>query len=441
MSGLSSAACPALDLSPPPPPPLTPDLCIRYGWQPLAAPRRRVFDMMLLHDEIDLLEMRLYELHNEVDIFVIAESNMTFTGKPKPSMFERHRSRFERFQNKIIHMQVQVPSNCAQQHTFLCEEYQRDYLYKAFVDAQGEADDLVMLSDVDEMPRPEVLAALRRCDFEGNAARLGIDRLLRLWAAHYIYSAHCLREGAWVWGPSAATGAFLRRYGAQQMRFPYATRTRFKAEQQRKAGLPCCVLDTQKHTMFGPYFPKLRFACSSYLTANHSRKISDHGYIAGDDSAAFVHQGNRRRSHGTTMDLAFPDVGHSMKKYGDEPSARVRQGGKITHRCAADSARKRGAARHVEELAVLDTAWHFSYFKSPEDIVVKYASVSWPKTYPPYSLPSFHLQNALRCFHPEHPKSWKINYVPHVVDVPHFALRNPCRMHIIFAYERNRTDI
>ena len=91
--------------------------------------------------------------------------------------------------------------------------------------------------------------------------------------------------------------------------FPYATRTRFKAEQQRKAGLPCCVLDTQKHTMFGPYFPKLRFACSSYLTANHSRKISDHGYIAGDDSAAFVHQGNRRRSHGTTMDLAFPDVG------------------------------------------------------------------------------------------------------------------------------------
>ena len=84
---------------------------------------------------------------------------------------------------------------------------------------------------------------------------------------------------------------------------------------------------------------------------------------------------------------------------------------------------------------LLDAAWHFSYFKSPEDIVVKYASVSWPRTEPPYSDPSFHRDNALRCVQPEHP-NWQIRRVPRVVDVPGFALRNPCHMQALFAYKR-----
>ena len=84
---------------------------------------------------------------------------------------------------------------------------------------------------------------------------------------------------------------------------------------------------------------------------------------------------------------------------------------------------------------MLDAAWHFSYFKSPEDIVVKYASVSWPREYAPYNLSSFHLDNAINCVQPEHPK-WRISYVPTITDVPQFALRNRCRMRLFFAYER-----
>ena len=85
---------------------------------------------------------------------------------------------------------------------------------------------------------------------------------------------------------------------------------------------------------------------------------------------------------------------------------------------------------------MLDAAWHFSYFKSPDEIVHKFASFSTPRTKPPYNQPAFHRANALRCIQPEH-ADWKFRYVPVVTDVPRFALRNPCHMHVVFDYERD----
>jgi hypothetical protein len=364
--------------------------------------------MVLLHDEIHLLEMRLHELHTLVDIFVIAESNSTFTGKPKPSLFSQHYYLFKPFEHQIVHLHIGLPQDCAKRHTFLCEEYQRDYLYSAFVSNSGADDDLVLLSDVDEMPRPLILSALSRCDFDSDTR---FDRLVRLWAAHLLYSAHCLRSEPWTWGPSAASGAFVHRYGTQQMRFPYARRTAALAHRQkRNQGLPCCLLSTQNHTRFGARFPRLRFACTRYIVRNYT----------GNEG-----RGTMRLFSATRL----PDAGPSLAKYGDEPSARLQHGRKRFHKCLVSN------PRHVEELILLDSAWHFSYFKSPEDIVIKYASVSWPRTYYPYNDSRFHRDNALRCYQPEHPK-WHIERLQNIVDIPNFAKRNPCRMSVVFAYGR-----
>ena len=43
-----------------------------------------VIDCFLFFDEIDLLEIRLNELKDVVDVFVLTESPYTFTGKEKP---------------------------------------------------------------------------------------------------------------------------------------------------------------------------------------------------------------------------------------------------------------------------------------------------------------------------------------------------------------------
>ncbi|EPS71738.1 hypothetical protein M569_03025, partial [Genlisea aurea] len=54
-------------------------LCRLHGWSLRSAPRR-VFDGIIFSNEIDILEIRWNELDNNVDKFVILESNTTFTG-------------------------------------------------------------------------------------------------------------------------------------------------------------------------------------------------------------------------------------------------------------------------------------------------------------------------------------------------------------------------
>ena len=54
----------------------------------------RVFDLFLFSFELDVLEMRLYELNATVDAFVIVESPWTLRGAPKPLVYQRYASRF-----------------------------------------------------------------------------------------------------------------------------------------------------------------------------------------------------------------------------------------------------------------------------------------------------------------------------------------------------------
>src|SRR5580700_2414481 len=44
------------------------------------APTRRVYDCFLFNGEVDVLSIRLHELNRIVDVFVIVESNQTFSG-------------------------------------------------------------------------------------------------------------------------------------------------------------------------------------------------------------------------------------------------------------------------------------------------------------------------------------------------------------------------
>ncbi|CAF1368919.1 unnamed protein product, partial [Rotaria magnacalcarata] len=48
-----------------------------------------------------MLEIRLYELYDHVTLFLIAESNQTFSGKSKQLYLKDNWSRFSRYHNKI----------------------------------------------------------------------------------------------------------------------------------------------------------------------------------------------------------------------------------------------------------------------------------------------------------------------------------------------------
>lgn len=78
--------------------------CILHGWTKRAdEPNVKVLDAVLMSTELDLLEIRLNELDSVVDYFLIVESNATFTGLPKDTYFRNNRSRFAKFEDKIVY--------------------------------------------------------------------------------------------------------------------------------------------------------------------------------------------------------------------------------------------------------------------------------------------------------------------------------------------------
>jgi hypothetical protein len=130
----------------------------------------KVYDCFTFFNELDLLEFRLKLLYNAVDYFVIAESNLTHAGKPKPYYFEEAKARFSNWADKIIYLPVlqttkgldfdaaittYTPTSAAWQ----LENGQRMALQQ--INAQLKDDDQVILSDLDEIPNPAVFKKIK----------------------------------------------------------------------------------------------------------------------------------------------------------------------------------------------------------------------------------------------------------------------------------------
>jgi beta-1,4-mannosyl-glycoprotein beta-1,4-N-acetylglucosaminyltransferase len=121
----------------------------------MSAPR--IFDCFTFFNELDLLEIRLRELRDVVDYFVICEAAQTFTGSDKPLYFAENKSRFAEFLPQIIHVVVEDFPDC--KSSWDREAHQREQMRRGL--AATRAGDLVMLSDVDEIPRPEVIERIK----------------------------------------------------------------------------------------------------------------------------------------------------------------------------------------------------------------------------------------------------------------------------------------
>lgn len=126
----------------------------------------KVLDVFLFFNELDLLEVRLNLLYPFVDYFVINESTQTFSGIDKPLYYLENKERFEKFQDKIIHNIIEKPTEnhlisagqrygtnveCQQRDT-----YQKDSI-KNYLDNICYPNDIIIWSDLDEVPNPEAI--------------------------------------------------------------------------------------------------------------------------------------------------------------------------------------------------------------------------------------------------------------------------------------------
>jgi len=126
----------------------------------------KIYDVFGFYNEFEILEIRLEELWNVVDYFVLLESNTTFVGNTKEYYFENNKNRFEKYLEKIIHIKLDQPYEKQLEqfpreidHTWVREKYQR---YAAKEGLQNiQPDDIVIVSDCDEIPRAEMIELLK----------------------------------------------------------------------------------------------------------------------------------------------------------------------------------------------------------------------------------------------------------------------------------------
>lgn len=110
----------------------------------------RIFDCFPFFMELDLLDLRLREMSPLVHRFVLAESTWDFAGNPKPLYFAENRDRFAEFADRITHIVVEnKPAD--PEARWALQRFQRDQLVRGLGEARP--DDIVMISDVDEIPR------------------------------------------------------------------------------------------------------------------------------------------------------------------------------------------------------------------------------------------------------------------------------------------------
>lgn len=111
---------------------------------------RKVYDCFTYFNEDKLLELRLQTLWDSVDYFVICESTLTFSGKPKSVNFDINR--FEKYASKIRYLLIKE-YDFETNEWWVYEPYQRNYMINGLYDAND--DDLIIVSDLDEIIQPK----------------------------------------------------------------------------------------------------------------------------------------------------------------------------------------------------------------------------------------------------------------------------------------------
>ncbi len=110
----------------------------------------------MFFNEIDLLKMRLQELDEVVDHFVLVENIETQRVDLKPLYFNENRQLFEKYLNKIIH--VIVDERHPEMDLWGIENFQRNCIARGLINCQPT--DIIVISDLDEIPRPELIRSL-----------------------------------------------------------------------------------------------------------------------------------------------------------------------------------------------------------------------------------------------------------------------------------------
>ncbi len=184
----------------------------------------KIVDLVLFAYEMDTLEIRLHELDEEVDEFVIVESIYSSRLVPKHLFFANNRERYRKFLPKIIHgiaddtvMRRHAEQSASQVHGdyFWPEDRMRAYAYSTYVEVRGEPDDdtLFIVGDLDELPSAKALAHYKRCNpklfpvlFSSTLFRHGFRFSFGPWPSPFLTNKDWIVSNGCAWKDAINAG-------------------------------------------------------------------------------------------------------------------------------------------------------------------------------------------------------------------------------------------
>lgn len=165
------------------------EMCAHYRWVPYKDRyhRRKVYDLILVNDELDTLLLRMGEM-DQVDYFVILESDVTFTDLPKPLHVAENWDMFAEHHHRMIRRTLNLTGQEFGDQ-WARERFNRNAMFdQVFLTLEDEEiaqhGDVIIVADVDELVRPPVLTALRNCE---------IPKRVQLWTRFFYYSYQWLQ--------------------------------------------------------------------------------------------------------------------------------------------------------------------------------------------------------------------------------------------------------
>jgi len=155
----------------------------------------KIIDCFTFYNELKMLNYRLNILNDIVDYFVLVEATHTYIGKEKPLFYQDNKHLFEKFNHKIIHIIVddfthKFPNiNIEKEEQWINERYQRDCISRGLDKLSLQNNDVITITDLDEIPNPKILEQIKNKDIVVDINILELD--------FYYYNLNSKMDHQW----------------------------------------------------------------------------------------------------------------------------------------------------------------------------------------------------------------------------------------------------
>lgn len=148
----------------------------------------KIYDCFTYYNEEKILKIRLEELGDLVEKFIIVEASQTFSGKEKPFYLDDVSNWIDKWKHKIYIYRVDFPDQCTS--AWDREYFQRNCLAIPLKDLSSSEDDIIVISDADEIWNIE---AIKKIKYQNIPIRLDVKQYF--WNFHWRVPDHC-NQGA-----------------------------------------------------------------------------------------------------------------------------------------------------------------------------------------------------------------------------------------------------